>query len=125
MHDFDEQANVAAPAERVLISDEARNDLEKVGRVTRAVLLRTLRDELLAPSRQFKIKKLSSPSDSQPPRFVVPIGKFRVVFRPLQPEEIGQPGVTGRVVERIVRADELDSLHRYAEEVQQDLVGTA
>jgi hypothetical protein len=90
---------VAKPATTVLLSEQAERDLRGFGRATRALLLRAMRDELLEPTNWTNF----SPVSGRPGWFILPIGKFLVVVRPLEPGA-GKPDTEGRFVERIYRA---------------------
>jgi hypothetical protein len=96
---------VAKPATTVLLSEEAERDLRGFSRATRALLARAMRDELLEPTNWINFK----PVPEHPGSFVLPIGKFLVFVRPLEPGA-GKPDTDGRFVERIYRAKDVESV---------------
>lgn len=96
---------VARPAATVMLSEAAERDLKSFNRVTRSILSRAMRDQLLEPSSWVDFKALAA----RPESFALPIGKFYIVVRPLEPEP-GQPSLDGRFVERIIQADDLQGV---------------
>ena len=95
---------VARPAATVLLSEQAERDLRGFSRATRALLLRAMRDELLEPANWTNFEPMSG----SPGWFLLPIGKFLVVVRPLEPEA-GKPDTEGRLVGRIYRAKDVEN----------------
>ena len=63
-----------------------------------------MRDELLEPANWTNFEPVSG----YPGWFVLPIGKFFVVVRPLEPEA-GRPDTEGRLVGRIYRAKDVEN----------------
>jgi mRNA-degrading endonuclease RelE of RelBE toxin-antitoxin system len=88
------------PAGRVLLSREAQQDLQRLGRPIRAIVSRTMRDELLEPTGAINVKPAGSPP-GEGQWYELPIGNFRVVFRALAPGPGG--AVADRLVGRIER----------------------
>jgi hypothetical protein len=97
-------AGLDRPARVVVFSAEAEAALNSLGRPTRAILSRTVRDALLEPMTKANVTAASEPLDGEQ-WFELPVGKFRVVFRSLPPgfgETEGE-----RLIGRIVRVDDL------------------
>jgi hypothetical protein len=78
-------AQLARPAAAVTLSKQAEDYLKGLGFPTRTILSRALRDQLLEPSELDAQRISTLPGD----RFVLPVGNFRVVFRMLEPGQLG------------------------------------
>jgi len=96
------EAGLDRPARAVLFSPDAQADLEHLGRPTRAILSRTLRDLLLEPTATASVRPAIDPPDDEK-WYELPVGKFRVVFRSIPPDTGGSEAE--RLVGRVVRAD--------------------
>lgn len=107
MADFGEQVKqgIAPSSESVILSAQADKDLEGLGPITRRLLERTVRDELLSPASTAAFEPLSLRGQATD-LFAVPVGRYRAVFRPLDDPEKGEER---RFVERIVSSDDVES----------------
>jgi hypothetical protein len=95
---------ISVPSGRVVLSDDAGRDLESLPRITRRLLERTVRDELLAPSGS-KIERIGAKGTGSSPLYALPVGNFHAVFRPILEQD--PAAGEGRIVERIVPTSEL------------------
>jgi mRNA-degrading endonuclease RelE of RelBE toxin-antitoxin system len=94
------------PAGSVVLSEQAKADLEGLSRPTRALLSRTMRDQLLEPWRwqDFKFKAVKTSGEHA--WYELGVGKFRVMFTPIR-HGAGASMSEDRYVGRIVRAEQV------------------
>lgn len=99
-------------AARILFSDQAKNDLSQLGRPTRFLLSRTMKDELLEPTSDLRVEHIGRSSElpeipggeADGEWSALSLGNFRVLFRDLDPA----PGSTlsDRFVGRVERIED-------------------
>lgn len=98
MSDFVAIDGRLGPSDEVVISEKANSDLKAVNGLTRRLLLRTLRDELLAPTTSSKIETAGDRD-----LYLVKIGDYSALFRP----DAAYGGDGARIVERVVRSNDV------------------
>ncbi len=96
-----DRTELERPAASVRLTKQAKEELEKFGLPTRALLSRAMRDQLLEPSGWRGFKRV----ETDPDRFELGIGNFRIRFQPIG-SNLGQFGVENRLVDRIYREGE-------------------
>ncbi len=84
----------------VEISDEAKADLDRMGRLTRRLVKQALNDELRTPEPSLVKQGVKDRGWE-----VLPIGNYRILFHSVEPEEEGVPT---RLVGHIVDEQEED-----------------
>lgn len=98
-------------AARILFSDQAKNDLSQLGRPTRFLLSRTMKDELLEPTSDLRVEHIGRPSglpaipngEANADWSALSLGNFRVLFTDLKPA-LGS-SLSDRFVGRVERIE--------------------